>query len=89
MSKLNCICGWQISDVGSPSDWTGHIINDHQADKHIENKLESFYMDLKSVWECTKCGRIAIDRTSSGREVVWFKPVTGKYEAVLRVNDFT
>ena len=89
MSKLNCPCGWQISNVGSPNDWTGVIVNDHQRDEHFEDRLEDFDMSLKGIWECTQCGRLAIDRTASGREVVWFKPVTGEYEAVLRHNDFT
>ena len=83
MSKLLCICGWEISNVASPCDHVGEIINGHQSDEHFDDKLEEFYSELKWIWECPKCGCIAIDKSSSGREVVWFKPFEQKYHGLL------
>jgi hypothetical protein len=89
LSKLNCPCGWQISNVGSPNDWTGSIINDNQRDQYFDDAAEDRMTDidfsaLKEIWECVECGRLAIDKTAIGREVIWFKPEDGKYQGILK-----
>ena len=73
MSKLNCICGNQISDVMCPNQYTGVIITSEEIDAF--EGCEDIVRDGRDVWECPKCGRLAVsypDKITSF--VKWYKP---------------
>lgn len=73
MSKVNCKCGWQISNVVSPSHNNGWLISD-LALEFEDQKDSCEIMEIAiDVWECSQCGRIAFGNHKD-RGVVWYTP---------------
>ena len=75
MSKLKCLCGNVLSNVGIPNEMEGIIIKD--SDLVFNTKLT--YMEVmnkgRTVWECKMCGRLAISYPEKNdNEVKWYKP---------------
>lgn len=72
MSKLNCPCGWQISNACSPSSWIFHLLSDEEHAKLFDDETEVKDGKLQTIdlWECTQCGRVAI----GGNPVRWYTP---------------
>lgn len=77
MTKLRCTCGEILSDVSSPCRSNGWLIRDID----LEKSDLCIIQDGVDVWECSKCGRIAIgNRIDSS--VKWFFPESGKPENI-------
>ena len=78
MSKLNCHCGNQISNVVFPSEYTGLIISSKAEDDFEE--VTSLTMDDiryggRDIWECPECGRLAVNYPKiNSNTVKWYKP---------------
>lgn len=65
MSKLNCPCGWQISNVCSHSPEIKYLVSDYE----MEEKELTLELVTTDFWECSKCGRVAIGNNT----VQWYK----------------
>ena len=89
MSKVYCPCGNVISNVGHPSQSNGWLITDCVLDSEVfEDALKKDFgraddgqgaycviMDYAAdVWECDKCGRIAIGASNANPSIKWFSP---------------
>lgn len=75
MSKVNCPCGNQLSDVACPSADKGHYISDEQLDdisSQYDSGLNEYSLmeQMTDVWVCRKCNRIAFE--NSDRTLVWY-----------------
>lgn len=82
MSKLNCICGNQISDVMFPNEYTGLIISSKTEDD-FEDCAGLTMDDLnycgRDIWECSKCGRLVVNHPEiNSNTVKWYKPEDGQ-----------
>lgn len=77
--KVNCPCGHQISDVGYPSRNKGVIVKEYDVDAMSisKNVTLSVFRDGIVLWECNKCGRIAVEG-SDGRSLKWYAPEDGE-----------
>lgn len=86
MSKLNCICGNQISFVTSPNEQTGFLLTDQGMDELYSKNEDSkpiFFSDIhergRHILECFKCGRLAINHPEiNSNSVKWYNPEDGK-----------
>ena len=85
MGKLNCECGWQISDVASPCNVKGWLLTDHQLDEAENFESCEIIGIARDVWECSKCGRIAFGNIVDNT-VKWYTPVDGKPGHLNRFN---
>ena len=62
MSKVNCPCGNQMSDVSFPSNVTGYLIRSLDIDDaHVLD-----HIPRRDIWECHECGRIAVEMDRQG-----------------------
>lgn len=78
MSKLLCPCGHEISDVMWPNDHVGSLITQWQLEDCRQMPLAEI-VKSRAVWECEKCGRLAIDFPNAHDETVkWYSPDDGK-----------
>lgn len=76
MGKLGCKCGWTISDVACPSSDTGTIFSEPQVwDRDFRSGV--------GVWECPRCGSIAIDEKDKPCHVIWYHPENRKCNNVV------
>ncbi len=84
MSKVNCRCGWQISNVCSPSINNGWLMSDIALDFPEDEKKDSCeIMDMCiDVWECRECGAIAFGKKKSN-DVVWYYPEEKPAQALM------
>ncbi len=77
MSKLNCLCGNQLSNVLSPSQNNGWFVNDVAVDNQ-QDWDECTVIEIgRDVWECHECGRIAFGNKADPG-VKWYAPEDGK-----------
>jgi len=78
MSKVNCPCGNQLSNVCSPSSVEGYLLSGYQRDVISDDgqiQADKLCSILRDVWECQSCGRLAIAYPSRGdRTLKWYKP---------------
>lgn len=76
MSKVNCPCGVQLSNIMGPSRNNGWFISDFEADKIEEWDEYTLIVKGRDVWECYGCGRIAFgDRGTNA--IKWYLPEDG------------
>jgi hypothetical protein len=88
MGKVNCPCGWQISDVGVPSHEVGYAVSDHELDEMAATVQSLEIMDSRKLWECSKCGRVAFDYPEAGsNRVKWYVPDDGKPGTLMSPPD--
>lgn len=87
MGRVHCPCGNTISDVLSPSDWTGDYISSSAMDE-LEGPAPIPFIDLLNrthgIIECTQCGRLAMDVPGSGGGIKWYSPDDGKPGNLMR-----
>lgn len=92
MSKVNCPCGNQISDVISPNNYTGIVITSKTLDSYYELEetpcgknlmAETIHGDGLEMWECPECGRIAISVKRNSSEIKWYIPEDEKAIHIL------
>lgn len=84
MSKVNCPCGWQISNGAMPSINNGWLMSDIEQDalpEILEDTTELINLS-RDVWECTQCGRLAIGNRIDN-SVIWYKPEAGGYAGLF------
>ena len=79
MGKVNCPCGWQISDVGCPSAEIGYAISDTEQDDMADHIPSLTIIEGRKIWECSQCGRIAFDYPTRGNPngIKWYMPSDG------------
>jgi hypothetical protein len=78
MAKLNCPCGYQMSNVMSPCPYNGYLITDRQLETfHDEpDGLSIAIIDKgRDIWECPECGRMAIVKDDNHYK--WYSPDDG------------
>ncbi len=85
MSKLNCKCGWQISSVGYPSVEIGVIVTQNEEDASTDSA--STLRDGREIWECSRCGRLAIEFPRGSRQVKWYAPEDGQPGHIMRPSE--
>ncbi len=93
MSKVNCVCGNQISDVCMPSVTGGYLLGECALDERedVSRKLDTAdsltcaAMDIgRDFWECDQCGRIAFGYPEDGpNKIRWWSPETGGYAKLV------
>jgi len=87
MSKLNCTCGNQLSSVMWPNDHIGTLVTQWQIDA-LEERREMSVREIakgRAIWECSECGRLAIDHPKAGdRTVKWYSPDAGKVGDLMK-----
>ena len=75
MSKVNCFCGSQISDVQDPCKDKSFLISDIDFDPYTDKDWID-PMDLMAacdeVWHCRQCGRVAIESNKT-KKLSWYK----------------
>ena len=74
MSKLKCVCGWVLSDVAS-SEGMGMIYS-------MEEWLDYDFRKGRHIWECPRCGSIAIDEFLDKNTVIWYHPANKKLNSM-------
>lgn len=58
-----------------PNKYCGYMITETQLDSGVDDIQNA----SRHVWECSECGRIAIDNPSDGLgRVKWYTPENGK-----------
>lgn len=81
MSKVNCPCGTQLSDVGYPCPNKAALVTDvvfDEAETRERTVSSDVVLDSRDVWECYECGRLAIDHPESGsNRIKWYVPADG------------
>lgn len=87
MANLNCPCGWQISDVGYPSQDIGTIVTQCEFDAGDPQKAAQLIEDGREIWECSQCGRLGIEFPRGTRQVKWYFPVDGKPGHLMRIPE--
>ena len=78
MARLTCPCGNELTNQSTPSQVEGILIKDQ--DMEFETELNcSEVSDLgRIVWECDKCGRLAISFPNKHDiKVKWYAPEDG------------
>jgi hypothetical protein len=83
MSKFNCTCGHQISDVQWPTAFKAHLITDVAWDTHSDYSMKPVRMSTREVpqrhvWECQECGRLWIQESPDGAKYREFVSVAEK-----------
>lgn len=84
MAKLRCPCGNTLSNDVSPNNVEGIIIKN--IDLQFEDKKDLLeVLDLgRDIWECGKCGRLAISfPTKKDTLVKWYVPEDNKPGALM------
>ena len=67
MGKFRCICGNIISDVCEPDELLGFLYSSWD-----ENLSED--SDYRTVWECDKCGTLAIEHPLETNLIKFYVP---------------
>lgn len=73
MAKLNCRCGWQISNVCEPSEEIMYLLTGKAWDDlcgALDSDEIPVVPEYEDLWKCSKCGRIAIGND----KVTWYRP---------------
>ncbi len=75
MAQLRCLCENHLSNVCCPNTMEGDLRSSYG------------YKD-RSVWECSECGRLAIDiEDDDGLSIVkWYKPENGEVGNLFNVG---
>jgi surface antigen len=93
MSKVNCPCGTQISDVGYPCPNKAALFTDVAFDQAEISDSHRFVvsdviLDSRDVWECYECGRLAIDYPEAGsNSLKWYVPENGIKGDVMKPQE--
>lgn len=83
MSKLNCPCGWQISNV-CENEQIMYLISNRMWSELWEMDGHDFdpgKVRHKDLWKCQECGRIAIESGADEErslKVEWYEPARPK-----------
>ena len=83
MSKLNCPCGNQMSNVSCPSSVEATLVTDWDADnicvlEDTEEMVDAI-QDCRGMWECPECGRLGFNYPKRGdNRFKWYVPEDGK-----------
>ncbi len=76
MSKINCPCGWQMSDVGWPSHYVRYFFTQTQYDNVPEGDEKAMsdlaHHHVREFWQCDHCGRVAFIQADN--KIRWYKP---------------
>ena len=78
MARLICICGNELTNQSIPSQTEGILIKDQYLE--FEEKLNCVEVSElgRVVWECDKCGRLAVSFPSKDdSKVKWYTPEDG------------
>ena len=90
MSKLNCICGNQISYVVFPNESTGIIISSKSEDDFEECgglTMDDIKYGGRDIWECPECGRLAVNHPEiNSNNVKWYKPENGEKGNLMKFH---
>lgn len=81
MAKLECICGEVLSDSLVPSEYIGVLIGQCDVSDAEQSTRFQRYRD---VWECVRCGRLAIEFPKGTRDVKWYSPDDGQTGYLMR-----
>lgn len=86
MARLSCPCGNELSSVQYPNDCIADLVPQRNGDNANGQEAFSFISrNSRQVWECDKCGRLAIDDPAGdGRQVLWYKPESAAYSGVCK-----
>lgn len=79
MAKLNCECGFQMSNVGEANPYEGYLFSNEDA--NVNDKVDP--IDGIEVWECTECGRLHIQADRMKNEFITYLPSNDKYNSIL------
>ncbi len=84
--KIECPCGNELNDISHPNPCGGHLISDSAADEiSIPLDYGGIIKLGRSVWECPRCGRLAVDYPrKQDVSVKWYTPDDGIYRGVTR-----
>lgn len=83
MSKFNCECGNQLSDVGMPTLHEGYLTSESKLDelnlkelkKNHDSDLFLWSMDNgRQVMECYQCGRLHIESKPGSNLYITYFP---------------
>jgi hypothetical protein len=74
MSKVNCKCGNQISDVSDPCRAKGRLVSDIalEANSECGCAIDVITHGI-DVWECEECGGVAFGNHKD-MGIVWYRP---------------
>lgn len=79
MAKLNCLCGNQLSNTSCPNQVQGVLIKDQAMEFEENRNCVQIAASGRSVWECDKCGRLAVNYPDkNSNKVKWYKPENGE-----------
>ena len=81
MGKLGCPCGWVLSNIAFPCNDQGMAFE--EADIVNDN-----FSKGRGLWECPKCGSIAVDKVKGGNEVIWYHPENKKCNHVVSTSEW-
>jgi hypothetical protein len=80
MSKVDCRCGEQMSDVAYPSECKAYYLSDVDFDDVCDKSRFGGSIDvmllldvMTHVWVCSNCGRLAFERKAD-RHLMWYAP---------------
>jgi hypothetical protein len=74
MGKLKCPCTNTISNTLSPSKRNGWLLKDRDLHDRMDDLCPIEHGS--DVWECDRCGKIAIGRPDN--KVKWYAPLDGE-----------
>jgi hypothetical protein len=89
MGKLLCICGNILSDT---CGCDGEAFTEDQMIKTDLNETDGFedevYIagDGRSIFECEKCGALAIEDPINSPMVKFYQPENGKFNKLFRTD---
>ncbi len=78
MGKMLCECGYIHSDT---SGYDGHLFK--YEEWNVSDEISRDLLDPLSVFECPECGNLMIDNPKNPKEMMTYRPATGKYNRIL------
>lgn len=76
MGELQCLCGKALSNVSCPSPNNAWLLRDFDIKDAKNWDACNIIENGRDVWECHKCGRIAIGNCFNA-SVKWYRPEDG------------
>lgn len=73
MTKIQCLCGENLYDVTCPGPNKGWLLRDIDICDAKNWAASDIIENGRDVWECHKCGRIAIGNCVNA-DVKWYSP---------------
>jgi hypothetical protein len=88
MGKLLCNCGNILSNCMCPNETEGVLIRDIDMEFDDDRNCLQIARMGRDVWECEKCGRLAISYPKRNDcHVKWYLPEDGKPGGLMRFRE--